>query len=434
METIISILIFSILFYLIVVPYFKKIKNREFEAKRRFDELKISGLNKANSIHPNIDYLNCIGCGGCVKACPEGDVLGIIDGKATLIHGSKCIGHGLCAKACPIGAITLLMAPPSKSANLPKLDENYETNIKGIFIVGELSGISLIRNAISHSKIAIDFISKERLNGSKEILDLLIIGAGPAGLTSGLVSIEKKLNYLIIEQSEIGGTIFQYPRRKMVLTQPIELPLWGKIPAKEIVKEELLDLWYKIISKFEMKIETNQKLISINKVENYFETKTESKNFKSKNIVLALGKRGSPIKLGVKGESQSKVMYKLIDASTYQNQKVLVVGGGDSAIEAALGLALQKTNDVTISYRKSEFTRLKERNLQKLTDAQKNNELKIIFNSNVEEILEQKVLINQNSKIIEIENDFVFILAGGELPYDLLKKIGVETNIQVLQK
>ena len=222
------------------------------------------GLNKAQSIHPNIDALRCIGCGGCVGACPEGDVLGIVEGKATLIYGSKCIGHGLCAEACPVGAITLLMAPPSKSANLPKLTENYETTIEGIFIAGELSGISLIKNAIAHAKHVIDFISRERKT-SNGVLDVIIIGAGPAGLTSGLAALEKKLNYLILEQSDIGGTIYQYPRRKMVLTSPVELPLWGRVNAREISKEELLELWNKIILKYDLKIEAKEKLIEIKK-------------------------------------------------------------------------------------------------------------------------------------------------------------------------
>ena len=193
MENLITFLIFVVLFLVIVIPYLKKTKKKETEAKNKFDELKILGLNKAQSIHPNIDALRCIGCGGCVGACPEGDVLGIVEGKATLIYGSKCIGHGLCAEACPVGAITLLMAPPSKSANLPKLTENYETTIEGIFIAGELSGISLIKNAIAHAKHVIDFISRERKT-SNGVLDVIIIGAGPAGLTSGLAALEKKLN------------------------------------------------------------------------------------------------------------------------------------------------------------------------------------------------------------------------------------------------
>ena len=102
--------------------------------------MKITGLQAATTMHPHIDGIACIGRGSCVAACPEDDVLGLIGGKSVLVHGAKCVGHGLCAEARPVEAITLLMAPPGRSAHLPVLSEEYETSVPGVFIAGELGG------------------------------------------------------------------------------------------------------------------------------------------------------------------------------------------------------------------------------------------------------------------------------------------------------
>ncbi len=428
-QTLATFLITATLIILTVVPYLRRLRRKEEKAKKKFRELKISGLNEAATVHPHIDVTACIGCGGCVKACPEGDVLAIIEGKATLIHGAKCVGHGLCAEACPVGAIELLMANPGRSADLPTLDEHYQTNIEGVFIVGELGGIGLIKNAVTQGKAAIEHILTKPKTGQAEF-DVAIVGAGPAGLAAGLTAKANNLRYVVLEQGDIGGSILHYPRAKVVMTSPVELPLWGRLKLEDVNKETLLDLWNSIISKTSLDIRTNERVLDIRKSDGHFLVTTTTTQMTVQHVLLALGRRGTPRKLGVPGEELPKVMYRLIDTSSYQNSHILIVGGGDSAAEAAVGMALQKNNTITLSYRRGRFTRLKERNLRNIEELMAKKKIRVIFNSELKEIKESTAVLTTPEEVIELPNEFVFIFAGGEMPYELLKKIGIGTQMQ----
>jgi putative YpdA family bacillithiol system oxidoreductase len=430
-DSLITILIALVIIPLAVIPYFRTHRKREREAQRRFEGAKIAGLQAAVSMHPHINVMECIACGGCVDACPEEGVLGIVDGKATLVHGSKCVGHGLCAEACPVGAITLMMAAPGRSADLPTLSESLETNIKNIFIAGELGGIGLIKNAIGQGKKVVEAIaSRPRAGG--DAYDVIVVGAGPAGLAAGLTAKSKNLKYLLLEQGDAGGTILQYPRRKIVMTAPVDLPLWGKLKLTETSKENLLEVWGRILEKTGLKVNANEKVISIVPGTNAYAVKTSKGEYAGKHIVLALGRRGTPRKLGVPGEELSKVTYRLMDAETYQDCDALIVGGGDSAVEAAMGLALQGTNRVTISYRKGEFSRLKERNTTHLKECLRRKTISIVFNSNVKLILHKEVHLETPAGVSVLPNDYVFIFAGGEMPFEFLKQVGIRFQNQVL--
>ncbi len=431
-ETTLTVVIVALLITVTVVPYFRRMKSKEGKARKKFHELKISGLHEAATVHPHIDVTNCIGCGGCVKVCPEGDVIGIIEGKATLIHGAKCVGHGLCVDACPVGAIQLLMANPGRSADLPVLDENYETNVKGVFIVGELGGIGLIKNAVSQGKAAVEYIASKKSDHQAEY-DVAIVGAGPAGLAAGLMAKDKNLRYIILEQSDIGGTILHYPRAKIVMTAPVELPFWGKLKLTDVSKEALLDIWEKIIGKANLDVRTNERVTDIEKIDASFKIVTTTLQTTAQTVVLALGRRGTPRKLGVPGEELSKVMYRLIDTSTYNNNHILIVGGGDSAIEACVGLSIQRNNAITLSYRKGEFSRLKERNKAHIEVAMSKKRVNVVFGSEVKEIQEKSVILSTQNGEMEIPNEFVFIFAGGEMPFELLKRIGISSQLQEIE-
>jgi thioredoxin reductase (NADPH) len=265
------------------------------------------------------------------------------------------------------------------------------------------------------------------------VLDLLIVGAGPAGIAASLRAIEMKLKYLTVDSGEIGGTVSKYPRQKLVLTSPVELPIYGKFKKTELSKEDLLKLWQEILHKAEFKFSQGEKVDDIQKGEDgIFSVMTTKGVHRAHSVMLALGKGGIPRKLGVKGEELPKVMYRLIEADHYVNKKILVVGGGDSAIEAAMGLGNQSGNQVILSYRKEAFTRIKDRNEKRIQESMQKGKVKVIFNSMPVEFKEKSVLLEVNGQQQEIPNDFVWIFAGGEPPTAFLKKVGIRVGLHDL--
>lgn len=433
MNNLVGLLIaFSITLFF-VRRYLKEEKRRALEAK----ESQKKGAMRSDgpqSQHPHIDNEWCIGCATCTTVCPEGDVLAMLGGQAVIVNGYKCIGHSLCAEACPVGAITMVMASPSVGGDLPQLSPEYETSVPNMFIVGELGGLALIKNAINQGRDCADTIANRMPKIKKpgcgpDVLDLLIVGAGPAGISASLRAAEKKLKYLCVDSGEIGGTVSKYPRQKLVLTSPVELPLYGKFKKTELSKEDMLKMWQEILKKAEFKFSQGEKVEDIQKGEDGIFTITTTKaQHRAHTVILALGKGGIPRKLGVKGEELPNVMYRLIEADHYVNKKLLVVGGGDSAVEAAMGLANQAGNKVTLSYRKEAFSRIKDRNEKRVQECIQKGKLTVLFNSMPVEFKEKSVLIEVNGQQQEMPNDFVWIFAGGEPPTAFLKKVGIRVG------
>jgi thioredoxin reductase/Pyruvate/2-oxoacid:ferredoxin oxidoreductase delta subunit len=432
MESLYTYIIFFVLLGIIGVPHWIRAARHRRESEEKFKKFSKGGILTPVTLHPQIDLLTCIGCASCVKVCPE-NVLGIVQGRAAIIHGLRCVGHSLCAEVCPVGAITLSFGTPKEGMEIPYYSEHHETNVEGLYVVGELGGIGLIRNAVTQSIKAVEHAAGGRRSGLNEY-DVLIVGAGPAGLAAALAAQSKGLRYVVLEQDTIGGTIYHYPRQKLVLTSPVELPLHGALKMSEITKEELLGIWESIVKGFKLQILTNHKVEDLKKTEKGFVVRAGGKEWTSDRVLLALGRRGSPRKLGVPGEEQPKVAYKLIEAKTYHHKHILVVGGGDSAVEAALGLASQTGNTVTISYRREGFVRLKEKNEQRIQEAMSSGKVSVLFNSTVSEIKAESIVLagqagsttgSASLTARELPNDLVFIFAGGELPGELLKKAGV---------
>ncbi len=319
--------------------------------------------------HPRILSDLCIGCGGCVSVCPEGDVLALISGKATIVNGHKCIGHGLCAEECPVGAIEMVMARPSSGADVPIISDELETSVENLFVVGELGGLALIKNAVNQGRDCVDVIARRRAAAvigqtqRADVFDVVIVGAGPAGISASLRAAEHGLRTLTLERENVGGTVSKYPRQKLVMTSPVEFPLHGKFNKTALSKEDLLRFWEKIMQRRDLNILTQEGVESVRKeADGLFRIRTLKAEYRSHTVVLAMGRAGTPRKLGVKGEDLPHVLYRLIEADHYTGKKILIVGGGDSAVEAAMGLAHQAGNTVTVSYRKAEFSRLKDRN------------------------------------------------------------------------
>lgn len=425
MESLYTAVIFVILVLVIAVPYWRRVARQKSEAARIREKNERAGMLHPATLHPKIDITTCIGCASCVRICPEG-VLGIVEGRAAIVSGLKCIGHALCADICPVGAITMGFGTPKAGQEIPYYDESHQSNVEGLYIIGELGGVGLIRNAVKQGLKAVDDLRRKNKRGPAQGYDVVIVGAGPAGLTAALACQAHNLRYVVLEQDEIGGTILHYPRQKLVLTAPVELPLYGKLKASEISKEKLLTVWTDIVGRFKLNIRTHHKVESIDATDHGFAVNAKGETFVAPFVLLAIGRRGSPRKLGVPGEHLPKVMYRLIEAESYNNKNVLVVGGGDSAVEAAVGLASQKGNTVTISYRREEFVRLKEKNEKRVKELLEANKLRTVFNSQVTEIRPDNVLIHEGEKITHnLPNDFVFVFAGGELPTELLKRTGV---------
>ncbi len=414
---------------LTVFFYLRRKNKKTIETVKKVAIAKEEGLFEPISLYPSIDLNSCIGSGACITACPEKDILGIVDGIATVVNTSNCIGHGACFHACPVEAISLKIGTEKRGVDLPHVSEDYETNIKGMYIAGELGGMGLIKNSVEQGQQAMQSIAKNKKPSKENVLDVVIIGAGPAGISATLAAKEYGLSALTLEQDSLGGTVYTFPRSKIVMTAPMDLPLYGKAKLYDTSKDELLQLWKKVISEHDLEIIEHTKVDSIVPVEDqtFKITTNTGQEYFCNQVLLSIGRRGTPRKLGVPGEESQKVAYRLLEPEQISNKKIIVVGGGDSAIESAL--LLIDENEVILSYRKDKFSRLKPKNREKIEEAIASNSIEVVYNSNLVSINDKSVLINtEDNEAMEIENDLVYIFAGGELPTSFLQNAGIEVS------
>jgi thioredoxin reductase/NAD-dependent dihydropyrimidine dehydrogenase PreA subunit len=425
-----SILVYSlaiILCVVVVAIYLRKKRNETKIVEEKIRKAKEEGLHEPVSLHPYIDVNSCIQTGACISACPEKDILGIRNGKATIINASQCIGHGACFHACPTGAISLRIGTEKRGVELPHVGQNFETNVPGIFIAGELGGMGLIKNAVEQGRQAVENIVKSINKNHLAAFDLIIIGAGPAGISGSLTAKKNGLNFLLLDQDTLGGTVFTFPRKKIVMTSPMDLPLFGKVKLYETTKSELLGLWQTVLEKNKITVQENSKVDTIISEEGIFKVVTmRGEQYTAHRILLAIGRRGTPRKLNIPGEMKEKVAYRLLEPEDISGKNIIVVGGGDSAVESALLLSEQ--NNVILSYRNEVFNRIKPLNSLALNKAVEAGKLDVRLNTNLVSIEDDNIVlsIGKDGETLKLNNDLVYIFAGGELPTQFLEKAGIK--------
>jgi len=413
----------------------------EYVARRRHNRKWLDELSEAKRIgtdeplsqHPHINPHRCIGCGCCVRVCPEG-ALALVEGTARLIHASHCVGHAYCEQVCPAGAIVVSLGDIRSRPDVPILDENLESSLPGVFIVGELGGMALVRHGINQGTQAIDEIARriQSTAGKHDPmapLDVLIVGCGPAGIAATLRARQLGLGHVTIDREGLGGAVRKYPHNKLTVTQPVDLPLHGRLRRKKYRKQELLELCEGLFNRLGITVRREEWLHVEALPDGVLESTTSQEKIVSRYVVLALGRRSSPRRLGVHGERLPHVFYHLDDPAAYRNQALLVVGGGDSAAEAAIVLARGSGNRVVLSYRRPEVFRMRRQNLRAVGLLGQEGRLDVILNSEVRRIEPNRVILAVRQDAAEIEKRLpvsaVFVLIGGDPPFELLRSIGI---------
>ncbi len=387
------------------------------------------------NLRPQIDVDLCVGCGTCVHVCPF-NVLEIVNEKAIAARLDDCTGYAACALECPTNAIVLVPGGPMQQVELPLYNDTLETNVGGLYLAGEVTGKALIKIAINQGKQVVESIMKSPppKNGA---YDIIVVGGGPAGVSTGLAAKKEGLKVLVLEQGSVANTIQNYPRHKFVMAEPVMIPLYGPLWMEDASKETLLEQWTEIITKTGLIVNEQEKVLSVVRGDGIFEVTAKKgetvQTYKGYRVVIAVGKRGSPRKLGVPGEDSPKVAYSLLDAESYHGKAVCVVGGGDSGIEAANGLArAELENKVWIVHRTADFGKAKPRNQKKIKKAMDEGRIKAFFNAGVAEIKEASVVVKTEAGPVEIENDFLFVMIGGENPKKFLSQCGIEFSKRAL--
>jgi thioredoxin reductase (NADPH) len=401
---------------------------RESGALATLEDMAALGEVVPDTMHPVVDVDRCIGSGACVRACPEKNVLEVVHGQATLVNPLACVGHAACVAACPVQALRVVFGTATRGVELPRVDLNFQTSRAGLYVIGELAGMGLIRNAVRQGRQAADHVVAGSRRGDANVYDALVVGAGPAGVSATLRLLEAGLRVALVDREGLGGTILHYPRAKVVMTGALELPIIGTVRRRKMSKEELVALWSTINERAKLPLIAGVLVDGVTEASGAaWEITTSQGPMRAANVLLALGRRGTPRKLGIPGEDLAKVHYRLLEPAEFRGKHVLVVGGGNSAVENALSLAdAGGCASVSISYRRAAFARCRADNRRRIDEYIAGRRVKPLMPSEVVKIEPAAAHLTSEGKAIAIPNDAVIVQIGGTAPSELLAKFGVE--------
>ncbi len=421
--TVAALLVAALLYLL----WARRHRKQEQEHLATLEDMKALGEVVPDTIHPVIDLERCIGSGACVAACPEKQVLGVVHGQARLLNPLACIGHSACVSSCPVEAIKLVFGTAERGVELPLLDPSFQTTRAGVYVVGELGGMGLIRNAVSQGKQAADHVASGNRRGKGGAYDAVVVGAGPAGVSATLRLMEHGVRVLLVERDTIGGTVMHYPRAKVVMTGSLDLALVGSVKRRTMSKEDLVELWHSIATNHSLPAKTGVTVQGLaQEPDGMWRLDTTAGPIRTANALLALGRRGNPRRLGVPGEERANVHYTLLEPDPFEGKHVLVVGGGNSAVESALALAdFNRCASVSISYRRAAFARCRAENKRRIDEMIQAGRVRPLMPSEVKSIEQGRVVLTSEGRESAIPNDAVIVQIGGTAPAELLQTFGI---------